>query len=73
MAKRIEIDGKFYRYRRGKLVQIPDEWVGNTVYDQTKRKRPAHFIHKLKKALKDRIWKQPKHDPRKEPIGEDDE
>ena len=25
--RRIEIDGKFYRYRRGKLVQIPDKWV----------------------------------------------
>ena len=41
MAKRIEIDGKFYRYRRGKLVQIPDEWVGKTLHPQTKRKRAS--------------------------------
>ena len=38
-GKRIEVDGKFYRMRRGKLVQIPDEWVGTTVTPQTKRKR----------------------------------
>ena len=38
-GKRIEIDGKFYRMRRGKLVLIPDEWVGATTTSQTKRKR----------------------------------
>lgn len=37
--KRIEKDGKFYRIRRGKLVEIPPEWVGKTVFEQTKRKR----------------------------------
>lgn len=41
MAKRIEIDGKYYRMRKGKLVQIPDEWVGHTLHPQTKRKRPS--------------------------------
>ena len=39
MAKLIEIDGKFYRHRRGKLVQIPDEWVGKVTYPQTIQKR----------------------------------
>ena len=39
MAKRIEKDGKFYRMRRGKLVEIPSEWVGQTTHEQTKRKR----------------------------------
>lgn len=39
MSKRIEIDGKFYRKREGKLVQIPDEWVGKTLNSNTKRKR----------------------------------
>lgn len=29
----------FYRIRRGKAVQIPDEWVGHTVHPQTMRKR----------------------------------
>jgi len=38
---RVEIDGKFYRKRRGKLVQIPDEWVGKTVDPQTIRKRKS--------------------------------
>jgi hypothetical protein len=28
MSRRIEQDGKFFRMRRGRLVQIPPEWVG---------------------------------------------
>jgi len=39
MSKRLEIDGTFYRKRKGKWVQIPDEWVGQTVHSNTKRKR----------------------------------
>lgn len=39
MSKRVEIDGAYYRKRRGKLVRIPDEWVGKTVDRQTIRKR----------------------------------
>ena len=39
MGKRIEIKGHFYRMRRGELVLIPDEWVGETLHPQTKRKR----------------------------------
>ena len=39
--RRIELDGKFYRMRRGELVRIPDEWVGNTVHPQSIRKRPS--------------------------------
>lgn len=41
MSKRIEIDGKFYRERDGILVQIPDEWVGKTLHQQTKNKRQS--------------------------------
>ena len=41
MAKRIEIDGKFYRERRGVLVEIPAEWVGKITTEQTMRKRPS--------------------------------
>lgn len=41
MAQRIEIDGRFYRRRRGELVEIPSEWVGHTVHPQTIRKRPS--------------------------------
>lgn len=52
--KRIEIDGKFYRKRRGKLVLIPDEWVGNTVFEQTKRDRKLESLLKVKKRRKSR-------------------
>lgn len=38
-GKRHCIDGKAYRIRRGKLVEIPAEWVGETVHPQTLRKR----------------------------------
>lgn len=41
MSKRIEIDGKFYRMREGKLVQIPDEWVGKIPHKQTVKKRKS--------------------------------
>jgi len=39
MAKPIEIDGILYRKRRGRLVKIPDEWVGRTVGSRTIRRR----------------------------------
>jgi hypothetical protein len=41
MGKRIEIDGKFYRMRRGKLVEIPEEWVGKDQWKQSIRKRKS--------------------------------
>ncbi len=41
MAKRIEINGKFYRLRRGELVEIPGEWLGKVTHPQTIRKRPS--------------------------------
>lgn len=44
MAKRIEKDGKFYRYRRGVLVEIPPEWVGSYV---TTRRRNSKKVKKL--------------------------
>ncbi len=40
-GKRIEIDGKFYRMRRGQLVEIPEEWVGKVTTPQTLRKRDS--------------------------------
>ncbi len=50
--KRIEKDGKFYRMRRGVLVEIPEEWVGKTTYGQTINKRPSKQIHKRRKDTK---------------------
>jgi hypothetical protein len=47
MSKRIEIDGKFFRERRGKLVEIPPEWVGNVTHPQTIRKRASKLIGKI--------------------------
>lgn len=39
MAKRIEVDGKFYRMRRGVLVEIPCEWAGKIPTKQTRKRR----------------------------------
>lgn len=50
MSKLIENDGKHFRMRRGKLVQIPPAWVGQVCDEQTIRKRPSKLIHKLRKA-----------------------
>lgn len=52
MAKRIEIDGKFYRERRGKLVEIPAEWVGKFPTEQTIRKRGSKLTNKLRRRVK---------------------
>ena len=41
MAKAIEKDGKKYRMRRGKLVEIPAEWVGKVPGKQTISKRKS--------------------------------
>jgi len=46
MAKPIMIDGKAHRIRRGKLVEIPAEWVGKTVSRQTILKRPSKSTNK---------------------------
>ena len=36
----VEYDGqRTHRMRRGKLVEIPPEWRGHTLHEQTKRKR----------------------------------
>lgn len=53
MAKRIEIEGKFYRKRRGKLVEIPEAWAGRVTTRQTIRKRPSKLIGKVKRVVKD--------------------
>jgi len=39
--KRIEIDGKFFRLRKGRLVEIPAQWLGQVTYPQTIRKRAS--------------------------------
>lgn len=54
MSKRIEIDGTFYRKRRGKLVAIPAEWVGNVTHRQNVRQRESKLPGPLKRVVKDR-------------------
>ena len=39
MSKVIEQDGRFFRMRRGRLVEIPPGWVGQTASAQTRRAR----------------------------------
>ena len=50
--KRIEKDGKFYRMRRGKLVEIPAEWVGEVVHAQTMRERRSKLTGKVAREVK---------------------
>lgn len=45
-------DGKVYRIRRGKMVEIPPEWVGKTVSAQSVNKRPSKQLHKHRKLQK---------------------
>lgn len=40
-SKLLEVDGKFFRKRRGKVVEIPPEWVGKVTHKQTIRKRAS--------------------------------
>ena len=35
------VDGKPHRVRRGKLVEIPEEWFGKVTHKQTIRKRDS--------------------------------
>lgn len=54
MAKRIVIDGKVYRYRKGKLVQIPPEWVGKIPHAQTMNKRKSRRGGRRTRKLKNK-------------------
>jgi hypothetical protein len=53
MAKRIDIEGKSYRMRRGKLVEIPAEWVGRQTTKKTIRQRLSKLAGPRKRAMKD--------------------
>jgi hypothetical protein len=50
--KRVEKDGKFYRMRRGKLVEIPAEWVGEVVHARTMRERRSKLVGKVARDVK---------------------
>lgn len=55
--KRIEIDGKYYRYRRGVMVEIPKKWVNRVTTPATIRHRESKIPHKLSRATK---WRREK-------------
>ena len=44
---------KHFRMRRGKLVEIPEEWVGRTLKPQVKRHRLAKHPRKMR-SMRDR-------------------
>ncbi len=46
---RIEIDGQFYRERRGKLVLIPAKWLNQVPTSRTMRNRASNLINKKKR------------------------
>lgn len=50
MAKRILIGNQAFRIRRGKLVAIPEQWVGKITTKSTIRKRPSKQIRKLRRG-----------------------
>jgi hypothetical protein len=50
MAKPIERDGKFYRMRRGKEVEIPPEWLGKVTSRQTINKRASRQTRQQRDA-----------------------
>lgn len=48
MSKRVFLNGRYYRMRRGRLVEIPLEWVGKITTRQTinHRKEAARLKRK---------------------------
>lgn len=46
---RVEIDGKFYRLRRGRLVPIPAKWVNKVTTPATIRQRPSKLSRKVRR------------------------
>lgn len=40
------------RVRRGKVVEVPPEWVGKITTAETIRQRPSKLIGKVKRAMK---------------------
>ena len=46
--KRLDVGKRAYRKRRGKMVEIPEEWVGICASPQTIRKRQSKTTRKNK-------------------------
>jgi hypothetical protein len=41
MSKRVQVGDKFFRMRRGVMVEIPAEWVGQVPHPQKIRERES--------------------------------
>lgn len=52
MGKRFEISEKYFRVRRGKLVEIPKKWAGKITCKQTIRKRQSKETRKQRNLIK---------------------
>jgi hypothetical protein len=50
--KAIIEDGKMFRIRRGKKVEVPKEWIGVITTKKTKRDRVSNYTNKLKRVVK---------------------
>lgn len=50
----IDMDGVAHRVRRGKLVKIPEEWLGKIVTEKTKRERKVRSLMKKKSRRRSR-------------------
>lgn len=61
MGKRIDADGKSYRVRRGKLVEIPLAWLGKITTEKTIRNRPSKQKNKQAKEVTQRLRRDPKY------------
>jgi hypothetical protein len=46
-----------YRVRRGKLVEIPPEWIGNVTTKETIRQRTSKLSRTVKRALTESVYK----------------
>ena len=51
MAKKIIRDDGVYRTRRGKLVKVPDEWVGIITTNETIRQRKSKLCKNTQKQI----------------------
>lgn len=64
MTNATKIDGKLYRTRRGRLVEIPAEWVGKITSRETIRQRPSKLIGKVKRAVSQKaMYRDAKDEP----------
>ena len=71
--KRVYVNGKWYRWRRGRWVRIPDKWVGVVAHAQTIRKRQSKYPRKIKRWMQAvNKGKDPKYKDKKYSVLDDE-